>query len=433
MEDDPEYDPAAEHEPGGEVRKSRKRTRIAIETQQLQQEQEAAQRFQERADKQRDQSATGFQALMEKVYQSGEKLSTNEKKVVWAGMRREMKATVDKLMKLHAHCGGTLLFMYAPPLVLADEGAIDEPKMFEAFRMMKMKTEQEDMDKLLDPGLVEQLEDNFHKYRYTFNSSAEPVAAIPLPSVGSSSAPAPVPAEDVADGIPMVDFADLLGIGDGNNPGNYSAFEGLDIIQPDVVAAAAPAPAPAPLPVAVAALAETPVAAGKKAKKPRKCTGDPNELTDAESVQANRIKKLFLIEGQSVMEYKCPKPGWMTYEGYAGSTETSVTTINQRDTTKFRDCTNSLSSFLDKGYYKDKGLTDLSDFVKWFKDGASTKGPRAEMKEKLGGYFTGRLYPIVTRWLFRYAAQHGGDEGDENARMERVIKAFKDVVTAPAN
>ena len=443
MKSDLEYDPAAEpeSESEGEVKKSRKRTRTrtCIETHQLQEEQDIAQHFQERAEKQRDQSASGFQAVMDKLYQD-KKLSAHEQKVVWSGMRREMTATVKRLMKLHAACGGTLLFMYAPPLALADEEAKDDPKMFQAFRMMKMNTEQGEMNKFLDPALVQQLEHNFTDYRYTFNSNTEPAASIPLPSAGSSSA------ED--ERIPMTDFAEMLGmgIGDGNKPGNYSAFE--DVMDDNIVSewsewsewqdaaeAPAPAPAPAPVPVAVAVAVEAPApapaAAGKKAKKQRKGTGDPNELTEAECVQVNRIKKLFLIEGKSLMEYSCPKPEWITYEGYAGLTETSVTTINQPGTSKFYNCTTSLSSFLDKGYYKNVGLTDLSDFVKWFKDNSSTTGPRAELKEKLGGYLTGRLFPIVNRWLFHYAAKHGGDEGDENARMERVIKAFKDVVNSP--
>ena len=487
MESDPEYEPEPESSEE-EVKKSRKRSRTAIETQQLLEEQEAQQHFQERADRQRVETPTGFQALMEKLHR-GEKLSPNEKKVVWAGMKREMKATVKRLMKLHAACGGTFLFMYAPPLALANEGSADDPNMFQACRMLKMSTAEGEQNKFLKEDLVQQLEHNFIEYRYAFNSTTEPAASIPFPypapapasssaaassssapapaAASSSSAPAPAaassssapaPAAAEATGDDMVNFDDLLediGDGNGHNPGEF-VFDGLAVIQHDVVAdvvasltpdaaeavavplaeaAAAPLAEAVAVPLAEAAaapLAEAAVAAGKKAKKVRKATGDRNELTDEECVQVNRIKKLFYDEnGKSVMEFPCPKPEWMTYDGYKGATETAVKTRNQPGTSVYKNCTTSLLSFFDKGYYKNYGLTDLNDFVKWFKDGCSTTGPRAEMKEKLGGYLAGRFFPIVTRWLFHYAAKHGGSTGNEDERMERVIKAFKKVVTPP--
>lgn len=443
-----------------EVNKSRKRRCNAIESEQLQEESGAMEYYQIRAGQKRDQSTSGFQSRLDKLYQEGE-LSTNDKKVVWAGMRREMDALVNQVMKFHAACGGSMFLMYAPPMALADKRAMDDPNMFRAFRFLRLNTDASEMHTLVNPALVQQLEQNFTKCRYKFfKSSTEPAASMPLPSVGSSSAAASsstatsssavassstaasssVAAPVVAEHIPLTEFSDILNtsIGDGNNTGEYSTFDDLDDIQPDVVAAEAPgpdpapAPAPAPVPVAVAVAVEAPVPAGKKGKKLRKLTGPVQILTEEECVKASRIRGLFWTDdGMNVLQIPCPKPHWMTYERYAGPTETSVKSIIPPGTINFSNCDNSLRSFLDKGYYKNAGLTDLSNFVKWFKDNSSTMEARAELKAKLGGYLAGCLFPIINRWLFHYAAKHGGDEGDENARMERVIKAFKDVVNPP--
>jgi len=433
---DREWIPEAEEEEEKKPHASM-RTRHVIETMQVTSEKLAYDHFAKNAEEQRVKSASGFQALLHKVHKEGfKKLSAPEKKAVWAGMKREMTSTIKRLMKLQAACGGTTFFMYAPPMALAEEGGKDDPRMFQCCRTLQLSSvEKEEEDKVLDPSALKELTENFFNYRNNFHSidGGDDMDLLPedmdlkdllpedmdlLSSAASSSnrSSAPTPGEHDAVG----------GMSDDEMDDAYGDLDGLPEAA-DVLLEYPEVPAPKGKGKGKGkGKAPAPAAAGKKTKKPR--TGDPNELTEAECVQAIRIKKLFLIEGKSVMEYSCSKPGWMTYEGYAGPTEASVTTINQPGTNKFSNYTTSLSSFLDKGYYKNVGLTDLSDFLEWYKTNCSTKGPRGELKAKLGGYLAGCLLPIVNRWLFHFAAKHGGDEGDENARMKRVIKAFKDVV-----
>ena len=105
--------------------------------------------------------------------------------------------------------------------------------------------------------------------------------------------------------------------------------------------------------------------------------------------------------------------------------------MNPTGTKFFTNCTVSLVTFLDKGCFKDTGLTDLSNFMEWIKDGASTKTGRAAMKKALGPYYAGCVYPLFLRILFHYANKHGGNEGTEAERMARVIQAFKVDMSPP--
>ena len=459
----------SESEEEKKPRAKRPRVQCSIVEQQMQEEKDIKNHFQDRAEQQRDNLASGFQGLMEKIY-SGDKLSVSEKKVVWSGMKREMNAIVKRMHKFHAACGGTMLFIYSPPMALKEEEADDDSKMFEAFRMLIMKSgDNEETDRLLVPSAMKELQDNFKKYRYGFNSRVEPAGMPPLPaatfssgaacSSGPEAEPGPGPVanddddNDDDDRLPLEGLYDMTTVGDDEDEQDalfgedYIAFADMDVT--DVLEHAAPVAAATAAPVAAATAAPAPAPAKNKAKGKAKAKGamtkqpgkakakgasmtkQPQFLTDPECIQVNNIKKLFYEDDKSIMELSCPKPDWMTYEGYEGKTEIAVTTINRPGTTKFYNCTNSLVTFLGKGFFKGAGLTDLGDLVKWIKDGSSTKGPRAEMKKKIGDYYAGRVYPIFMRFLFRYASKHGGNSGDEEERMARVIQAFKAEVVNP--
>jgi len=194
-----------------------------------------------------------------------------------------------------------------------------------------------------------------------------------------------------------------------------------------------PVPAPVPVPVPVPDPVPVPVSAPPSSPPTRQL----HILSHQELAQVGRIQQLFWVNiprGLTVhiMSVPCEKPKWMTFERFNTRTKTSVTTINEPGTSVYMECIRALNNFMVKGVFKDAGLKDLGEFVQWIKDSSSVTYPRKVLKTAIGQYYSGRVYPLLLRFLFYYANQHGGNEGTEEERMARVNQAFKAIVSPPA-
>ena len=68
----------------------------------------------QRIEEQRWKSTSGGAALIEKM-RNGEEVQPSEAKKAWARVTKELNDTIRRLSKIHASCGGKLVFFYAPP------------------------------------------------------------------------------------------------------------------------------------------------------------------------------------------------------------------------------------------------------------------------------------------------------------------------------